>query len=205
MLVATNAWLIYSYYQTPDMINNIIVLFYIQSVLIGLVNVAELYSFDNYVNKEFVQHLEDKKTKGCFSKKDGCFALFFAGHYGGFHFVYLFFLAGIIDFHKLDIPFIKTTCLVLIGNAVINFVHDKIRNRDEAVNLGVMFFMPYARVVPMHLMILLPEFFPVSRSILFLLLKAGADVIMFIVQRRMMFAPAKNSTPGINQQDPFME
>lgn len=189
MLIATNLWLIYNYYRNPDTINNIIILFYIQSLLIGVVNAAELYSFKNYTGKELL-------SPDIAKKKDGCMPLFFAMHYGGFHFVYLFFLVSIINFSKVDYAFVKTTILVLIANAVINFMHDKMRNKEDAVNPGVMFLMPYARVVPMHLMILLPEFFPLSRSITFLLLKMIADVVMFLVQRKLMFAPSNKKIVG---------
>ena len=197
MLLAINGWLIYSYTQNPDMINDIIILYYIQSVLIGVVNIASLYSFNNYTGQIMV-------PGNIKEKKNGCLPLFFGLHYGAFHLIYLFFLAGIVDIHKMDYNFIKTTCYVLIGNAIINFVHDKMRNREEPVNIGVMFFMPYARVVPMHLMILLPEFFAINRSITFLLLKTGADVVMFMVQRRAMFAPSKNSIPGLHEDETFI-
>lgn len=197
MLITTNVWLIYAYYQNPDMINNIIIIFYIQSVLIGLVNVAELYTLNNYNGKELV-------PASLAGKREGCLPLFFAGHYGAFHFIYIFFLAQIIDFHKADYSFIKAACLVLLLNAVINYIHDKIRNRSEPVNTGVMFLMPYARIIPMHLMILLPEFFSISRSLIFLLLKMMADIIMFLVQRNLMFAPAKNKIPGVGEEETFI-
>lgn len=197
MLIATNLWLIYSYYQNPDTINNIIILFYIQSILIGLVNVLELYTLNNFTGKELL-------PASMANKKDGCFALFFAVHYGAFHFVYLFFLAGIIDFHKVDYLFIRSACLVLAAGAIINFIHDKMRNRYEPVNSGVMFFMPYARIIPMHLMILAPEFLSISRSMVFLILKMVADVVMFLVQRNLMFAPAKNKTVGVNDEGTFI-
>ena len=197
MLLAINGWLIYSYTQNPNMINNIIILYYIQSVLIGVVNMASLYSFNNYTGKNLL-------PKNIQNKKEGCMPLFFGVHYGAFHFVYIFFLAGIVDMHKVDYNFIKTTCYVLLANAVINFVHDKMRNKEDAVNMGVMFFMPYARIIPMHLMILLPSFFAINRSITFLLLKMIADVVMFLVQRKAIFTSSKNVIPGLHDEETFI-
>ena len=69
-----------------------------------------------------------------------------------------------------------------------------IRNRTEDVNIGAMFFLPYARVVPMHLMILMPQFLHISGNAIFLVLKTLADVIMYAVYRNAIFKtpPAKS-------------
>lgn len=63
--------------------------------------------------------------------------------------------------------------------------------RTVAVNIGSMFFLPYLRIIPMHLMILLPAFLGFRPSLVFLLLKMGADILSFIFYQRIY---KKNNT-----------
>ena len=56
-------------------------------------------------------------------------------------------------------------------------------------NLGVLMFLPYARIIPIHAMILLGAgYVDDSRSavLLFLALKTGADVLMHQVERGIL-------------------
>ena len=64
------------------------------------------------------------------------------------------------------------------------------------MNLGVMFFLPYLRIVPMHLMILLPAFIGVKPSVLFLLLKTGADILSYILYHRIFVNKSEPVTTG---------
>ena len=127
--------------------------------------------------------------------KSGCLASFFAVHYGIFHLVYLFFLATLIDIKKIDWQFVEISFFAMLAASIANFVQNKIRNRTQDVNIGAMFFMPYARILPMHLTILLPEFLSISAPILFLSLKTFADVIMHLVYRSWVF-----KSPNISVQ-----
>src|SRR3569833_3296441 len=108
-----------------------------------------------------------------------------------FHLVYLFFLPSLISIKNIDFPFVYLSLWILLTTCTVGFVQNKIRNRTEAVNLGVMFFMPYPRVIPIHLMILAPKFLNVSAPLVFLILKTIADVVMHMVAQRAIFkAPA---------------
>jgi len=107
----------------------------------------------------------------------GCLPWFFAVHYGGFHFAYLIFL--FIDFHILDIDFhsFKWSLLALMISYVFFFIQNKIKYSHVKRNIGTMFFMPYIRIVPMHLTILLPKFFHWQPALTFLVLKMAMDII----------------------------
>lgn len=179
VLLAMNIYLIWYYLKVPGSIDTIILLFYVQSVLIGVFNVLDMLTLTNVANKEGV------------TSKKGCAAGFFAIHYGGFHFVYLFFLVTTIHFKNLDSPFIYLSLWVLLANAAIGFIQNKIRNRTEAASVGAMFFMPYPRIIPMHLFILAPAFLNISAPLLFLVLKTIADVVMYIVCRKIVFRPVE--------------
>ena len=177
-----NVYLIWYYLKVPGSIDTIILLFYVQSVLIGVFNVLDILTLTNVVNSS---------GEGPTSKK-GCAAGFFAVHYGGFHFVYLFFLITKINFKNLDGPLIHLSLWILLANATIGFIQNKIRNRTEAASVGAMFFMPYPRIIPMHLFILAPAFLHISAPLVFLVLKTIADVMMYVVCRKIVFRPIGN-------------
>lgn len=174
-----NLFLVYEYIETPRIIDTIILLFYVQSVLIGIFNALDMFTVTNSVGES-----------GNMSAK-GCAGLFFLVHYGIFHLVYLFFLPQIINYKNVDWHFFMLTFYIILSSCLITFIQDKWRNRHEAMNLSAMFFMPYARIVPMHLTILLPQFLKISAPLLFLVLKTLADVVMYLVYRRAVFRPLK--------------
>jgi hypothetical protein len=179
-----NLYIIWYYLKVPSSIDTIIVLFYMQSVLIGVFNVIDMLTLSNiYVSPE-------NGPSSMFAKK-GCTAGFFCVHYGMFHLVYLFFLATLVHIKNIDLPFVYLSVWVLLAAGTINFVQHKIRNRTEAVNMGVMFFMPYPRIIPIHLMILAPAFLHVSAPLVFLILKTIADVVMHVVAQRAVFRPVE--------------
>lgn len=172
-----NLYLVYEYVKTPAVIDTVIALFYVQSVLIGLFNALDIFT---------VTHVS-KQSSPAMSR--GCLGLFFIFHYGMFHLVYLFFLPSVINIKNIDWHFALPAFYLLLTSCLITFIQDKWRNRTEAINTGAMFFMPYARVVPMHLVILLPKFLHISAPLLFLILKTLADVISYKVYNKAVFKP----------------
>ena len=49
--------------------------------------------------------------------------------------------------------------------------------------MAAMFFIPYLRIIPMHLSILLPVIIHIGNMGIFLVLKAIADVVMYLVTK----------------------
>lgn len=148
----------------------------------------------NFIDMLTLKHFKENdlklKEEGSASKpypKEGCLPWFFLVHYGIFHLVYFVFLTTLIDTKKLDFRFIELSFFIILAACLSNFVQNKIRNRREDVNIGAMFIMPYARVIPMHLMIILPAFFHISGAMIFLVLKMLADVIMHFVYQNAVF------------------
>ncbi len=192
VLLAMNIYLIWYYLQNPGSIDTIVFLFYLQSVLIGVFNVLDMLTLTNI-------YTDPGKSDNNFFASKGCSAGFFAFHYGMFHLVYLFFLSSIIKFKNIDGPFVYLSLWIILATCTVNFIQNKIRNRGEAVNISTMFFMPYPRVLPIHLMILIPAFFHISAPLIFLVLKAVADVVMHIVFQRAVFKPINNKTLPVKE------
>lgn len=131
-------------------------------------------------------------------------ANFFALHYGFFHLAYLVFLvregaAPLEDIGGRDL-------LLILGLAVAFWYAHAASHRDHVAadlrrvpNIGSLMFLPYARVVPMHLIIL----FGASETgglglLVFGGLKTAADVLMHRVEHRwLQRARAGNPAPRV--------
>ena len=185
LLIAINAYLIIYYTEHPDSINEIILLFWIQSVLIGVFNFLDMLTLKNFAAGNV--KMNNKPVLSDPANRAGCMACFFAVHYGVFHFAYLIFLFTLIDIKNIDWQFVQISFFAMLAASIANFVQNKIRNKTQDVNISAMFFMPYARIVPMHLVILAPKFLNISAPLLFLTLKTFADVIMHLVYRGLVF------------------
>jgi len=187
-LLGMNAYVIYYYTAHPDSYPSIVALYWVQSVCIGLFNFIALLIIPRTA--------EDDKYDPTGKKGNGCTAFFFLFHYGVFHLVYFVFIAGdIVKSNAVDWLFLRNTSLLILASSALNFIQDAQRMRKQEANMGVMFFMPYARIIPMHLMILAPKFLGISAAYVFLVLKTIADIIMHFVYQKLLFKQkAVNST-----------
>lgn len=168
-LVALNLTLIILYKTNIYQASTIVITYYLQSLLIGLM--------------QFVRLLSLKQTEG--KKRTKFFtAFFFAFHFGMFHLVYFIFLIsmmdeipGRVDFSWLGISlggfFVGTA-----AETIRHIMADKSEQRSEAF----LFITPYLRIVPMHLFIMYAfTHFEPKKFLYFLLLKTAADIISYLL------------------------
>ncbi len=115
------------------------------------------------------------------SKKNiGCAAFFFLFHFGFFHFVYaIFLLTGFSAGANAKIVLI-TGGIFLVESTLDLISRRSSKQKGEKENIGKIFLVPYLRIIPMHLMILLPGFLGYGASVTFLILKTVADIGMYI-------------------------
>lgn len=183
--------------------------FWIQSVIIGwfarqrILSLTEFCTEGLQVDGRFVEPTEETQRK---SARD------FGLHFGFFHAVYLIFLLvftlgadpqGFLEVSDADTGevfqvYVGTVyardLLFFFGLAVGFWMTHQASHRehsrndlDHAPSLGALIFLPYARVVPMHLCILLAIPLGGDRFIwLFILLKTAADAIMHVVEHRVL-------------------
>jgi hypothetical protein len=135
-------------------------------------------------------------------------ANFFALHFGLFHLVYLGFLlgftfgadaAGFIEVTMEDTGAVRQVfigrvgaldMLVMVGLGLVFWRSHRLSHQEHLAadlarvpKLGTLMMLPYARVLPMHLCILLGVLVPSGAALwLFGLLKTGADVLMHKVE-----------------------
>lgn len=175
-LIAGNIYCIWYYQNHPNAFATVIWIYWFQSVTIGLFNFLDLLTNKNYAPADVT--INGKPVR---AGANGCLAWFFLVHYGIFHLVYAVFL--LVDFGISSI----NKMILLIGIAtfflesIMNFIRQRRSERSLGANIGIMFFLPYLRIIPMHLMILLPAFLGWKPSLLFLVLKMGADIFSYLI------------------------
>lgn len=178
-LIAGNLYCIWYYQKYPEDFATIVWIYWFQSIIIGFFNFLELLTARS--GEGGVEIVNKNGTK----LAKGCAAWFFLFHFGLFHFVYFLFL--LVDFNSASVK--KLVLLFGIATffleSLIGFIRHKIVERTEKVNIGLLFFLPYLRILPMHLMILIPKFLGITPSLLFLVLKMGADILAFKIYNNM--------------------
>jgi hypothetical protein len=185
-LLLMNGYLIYYYQQQPGEFNTIIWIYWVQSVLIGIFNFFELNSVKNPDEKTLSMNNQPVNKAGM-----GCAAWFFLLHYGFFHFVYaIFLLVG--KSSGVNGKLLLITAGIFVTESTIQLIRKRNSLQSEKVNVGRMFFTPYLRIVPMHLMILVPSFLGITASVLFLVLKTIADAGMYLLTTQKDFALIKS-------------
>ena len=185
VLIGINVYLTIHYYNNPAIFTTLIWLYWTQSVMMGIFNAVDILTVRT------VQTEPDKETGQPVSsmfKYRVRGAVFFTLHYGFFHLVYLIFIATMKRSGPFQWDFFKYFLIAFFVGQVINFVQHKIQQRRAASSIGAMFFVPYLRIIPMHLTILVPAFLNISNLGIFLILKSVADVVMYVVTK-----PAPNT------------
>ncbi len=166
-------------------------IYWVQSVIIGLFNFFRMLLLRSFSTDGFTSNGKPvpENAQGKIST-----AIFFAFHYGIFHLVYLTFLAGFSEsgekpfwesggFHW----FLLSVLGFLLGHGY-SFYENVRADLERRPNLGTMMFLPYARIIPMHLAIIFGSqvgggLFP---FLLFSGLKTAADYLMHIVEHRVL-------------------
>ncbi len=177
-LLLGNLYCIWYYEATPGSVNSIIWIYWCQSMLIGLFNFVYLLT-----SKNATKNLE--VSNGSKASSGGCNAFFFLFHYGTFHVVYFFFLLIKYDMFQVSKLFTLIAVAIFILESISQFARQKIFTKTHQVNEAFVFFIPYLRVLPMHLIILAPAFLNIQPSILFLILKTITDLLSYKILKNM--------------------
>lgn len=185
-LLLMNGYLIYYYQQKPGEFNTIIWIYWVQSVLIGFFNFLDLQSVKDPDSTSL-----SINNKPVSKNSMGCAAWFFLFHYGFFHFVYaIFLLVG--KSSSVNSKLLLITAGIFFIESTIQFIRKRNTLEPGKVNVGKMFFTPYLRIVPMHLMILVPSFLGITGSVVFLILKTVADAGMYLLTTQKDFSLIKS-------------
>jgi len=157
-------------------------IYWLQSIIIGFFNFLRILTLKNFSVENY--KINNQPAANSLSTKLFT-AFFFAFHYGFFHLVYAFFLIFLIRTQDIQIASIGLGGAIFFVDHFFSFLHNKKTDDKTNPNIGKIMFSPYARIIPMHLIILFGAgLFLNSQNqlllIFFLLLKTAVDIIMHI-------------------------
>ena len=166
-----------------------------QSVIIGWFNVHRILGLKRFSTEGFrINNRPVQPTRATRRQV----ALFFALHYGVFHFGYLVFLFSDARMHgALPVLGVVFCILVFYFNHRFSWRYNREREAGRVPNIGNIMFFPYLRIIPMHLIIVLGGLLAgnsVIALVVFLLLKTMADVAMHIIEHAMARGDARRAS-----------
>lgn len=187
-------------------------IYWFQSVIIGFFHFFRILNLKEFSTKNFrINNRPVKPTEGIKTFT----ALFFAFHYGTFHLGYLVFLVMMPTIGMLigplntpmltgplntpgrpqagaalinSAPWILLSTVIFFFNHLYSYKYYKNKPKKKQ-NIGTIMFYPYARIVPMHLMIasgflLFGGERQTLAVVVFLILKTGADLLMHFAEHK---------------------
>ena len=169
---------------------NVLWVYWFQSVTIGVFNFFRIITLNDYTVDGM--KMNGKPLTKSKSAKIGV-AVFFLFHYGFFHFVYAVFLSafisiGVISKGGIDVTFILLTSLIFFIHYLVEFVFTFRQEQLTVQSLPKLMFVPYKRIIPMHLTIILSGFVlvggafgSVNHNIIILLIFIGLKTVMDII------------------------
>lgn len=167
----------------------LMLIYWIQSVIIGIFNILRLMAIRNYTTQGLsaIKGFKDTETPSLWLNLR--IAGFFFLHYGTFHLVYFMFLVGFIHSKHvaLDPKLLSLNAAMFFANHLYSFLY-YLKQDQQQTNIAKIFFFPYARIFPMHLtfvlgaVLIMNTQLSVYALLLFLSLKTAADLGMHIYQ-----------------------
>jgi hypothetical protein len=161
---------------------NLLWVYWFQSVTIGLFTVLRIITTKNDAVAQMIDKEHSTNSNPIVLKV--ILAVFFLVHFGLFHLVYAAFLSAGSLFWPVMNGFKATEIIVPAIVFFVNHLFSYLYHRGEEnmTNIFLLFFFPYARILPMHLTILLLGLFSSVLMPLFLILKTLADLLMHVAE-----------------------
>lgn len=186
-LVAANVAALAIGYATGMSLADMMLVYWIQSSVIGLATLVRILCLERFdpsgftVNERPVEETHEGKRK---------IAFFFVLHYGMFHGMY-FFLLAVVDSPEVAATFgyeHAVLALVFAVNHGYSLLRNVRRDAQGRPNAGTLMLVPYVRIVPMHLTVLVGvQFFGGTLAFfVFGLLKTAADAVMHTAEHHLL-------------------
>lgn len=170
-------------------ISTILWVYWSQSIIIGFFNFIRLLQLKDFSTKGMTINGHPAEPTNCTKIFTAYFFLF---HYGFFHLIYFIFLSGTFtDGNMSDsgqIRYILLTAFLFFANHLFSYVYNRQKEIQKSAprpNIGAIMFFPYARIIPMHLTLLIGAAFG-GALVIFLVLKTFADALMHIVEHNLL-------------------
>lgn len=176
-IVAFNLYLLAEIWFDRSSIYTVLLLFWLQNICIGLANIFKIL----LVKSDETDQNGNPLMKGI---QRVFIAGFFTIHYGMFHLAYLVFLLTLrfadVDF-RLQPTVLYPALLLLFSSTFLGLPASIRAASARKAGLAELMFLPYLRIVPMTLLILVNAYYQDFRGIaLFVGIKLLADVGMYV-------------------------
>jgi len=152
-------------------------IYWLQSVIIGVFQAARMLSLRRFSTAHLrINGMPAQPTLGTKT----FIVAFFLMHYGLFHLGYGLLLS---QHAPLVLGLLPFAALFVINHAIS--LRDHLRADENSIpNIGALMFLPYARIVPMHIILILGARMPLDQTglALFLALKTAADALMHVIE-----------------------
>lgn len=161
--------------------------YWVQSIVIGYFSRKRMLSLQRFSTEGFTVNDQPVSPNAATKRST---ANFFACHYGVFHLGYLvFLLPALSQLRALDWLGISVAAASFIWNHAASYRRNIEADRAGTPNIGALMFLPYGRILPMHLTIILGGSLAgdsIYGLLVFGALKTAADVMMHVVEHRVL-------------------
>jgi hypothetical protein len=171
-------------------LHTIMILYWAESLLIGILNIFRIMGLKEFSTEGYeINGRTVSPTRGTQIQT----ATFFAFHFGMFHLTYMIFMfiQGYNDvIHSVGIIIINIIITTL------SHIYSYFTNIKEEINskpnIGAVMFLPYLRIIPMHLTIIVGSTLLAGSSVaFFMILKMLSDIFTHVVVHRMYRGKSK--------------
>ncbi len=169
--------------------------YWAQSVIIGWFSRQRLLALGHYSTEGFT--VNDQPVEPTYETQRST-ANFFTLHYGFFHFIYAIFLTQLAsNLSLIDWLGVIAASIAFAFNHYASYRRNIEADAEGEPNIGTLMFLPYLRIIPMHLTIIIGGAVMQSHSsawavLLFGALKTLADVGMHVAEHRILQRGAAN-------------
>jgi hypothetical protein len=186
VLIAANLLALLIAWLTHMSLRELMLVYWIQSVIIGICSAIRILSLERFSTENLKMNNQPVAEEPASKRK---VAAFFVLHYGFFHLGYLMFMS----FDRAPGPGGSAAgyllcALVFAANHAYSLLQNMRRDALGKPNLGTLMFLPYARIVPMHVTILAGGSLSggAHAFALFGFLKIVADAVMHTVEHHVL-------------------
>jgi hypothetical protein len=187
--------------------NEVLWIYWSQSVIIGIFNFIKMITLTEFSTEGFKQGKKQMLPTRATAISSAVFFLF---HYGFFHLVYAVFLGAFSEFSHSSGSSSGTKYFFLSAGMffisyLIEFVNSRKEQSDELPNIGLIMFAPYARIIPMHLTIILGGFigaagsiFSTNTNLSIIILFIGLKTVVDLFTHSIDFKKLKKQTEAVS-------
>lgn len=165
-------------------VSTVLWVYWMQSIIIGFFQFLKILSLKKFSTENF--KINNQPASPTTQTKTFT-AFFFLFHYGFFHFIYAIFLFNFFTNQPLDFTYLFLGGFIFFLNHLFSYQHNKVADDQKLQNIGQLMFLPYVRIIPMHLVIIFGAFIGQSALVIFLLFKTLADLVMHTFKHERRF------------------